>query len=569
MLSLVGLALGLLVDQDVRIVKQELSTALLRSARREEPAAGVTETAASETAAPAADAGPNWWQWTAAAAFVVLSSLAAAYVMYGPKKGEPLLEQDAEDVVATPPAETRWGTRLLLWASLLSGGTVAAASVIHVGFMRVDSWLNMAYLLPTGMYIITLIGFYDRSLVLARAEKRRAQAELDQAYDAAVKEAGQILDQQKERNALSAEQGFESMQNAFVRFLRRCAPLKGSESQERRMLEQLRRFVQYWLRIFNETSVDGAPRVELEASQLHGCASVAALCQLVEPAVAAVDGKIIFSRKERDGDKLKQVKAKGFKALPFNAEKTLTWIKCGRFEAPPPREDGFPMALSCGCCTLLLLSREHRWLVLCVLFAPVLMACNIFGHLESDGSIQLASVLILAALGLYIVCLVVLLLGIERIDGVLQLAYEVEQLERSKDAVEAQRTETQQFWRGVQDQVDVWLHGTMPRLELCKEVHQIVEGLFPDMQESSSLLDSTCQRLERIEDEIGDVSRWKDGRTLQGRRTQVGEAIRELCRQAPPRSTPTSVRQLLQSMDKCLASKLPQVLEEDEGACSP
>lgn len=274
-----------------------------------------------------------------------------------------------------------------------------------------------------------------------------------------------------------------------------------------------------------------------------------------------VEATVTKVRRERDADPEAGVSYGGSIRSPFmetETPKCCSWLRTGNHHVSPGN-DGYPRGHFCGCFTLVVLSREHMRLMLCVAFIPVLLFLNLESR-NSRGDLDTAASFALGAVGCYCLCLLFLLINFERIDGLMQLCAEVIALQRQREKIEEMHAEMSTFWTTVQDQVDVWLHRTMPRLELVKEIHQMVEDGKPD--EVAGMLEMTYTRLERLEAEIGDVASWKAGGTGEGKR-MVGETIRHACRGA------TSVRQMLGNMDRCLASTLPQALEQASPGSPP
>lgn len=473
--------------------------------------------------------------------------------------------------------QPRDATQALLWAALCIGGFFGVKSLSSVlgGNFNVTEIVNCVYFVISGMYIIKLIGFYDDRMMTKRAEAKQMRHELDLTYDAMLNEMTSLMDKAAESNALFAEQNFESKQRDFLRFLERVKKFSqfgtGTKSERHLLLLQLRRFIKYWLQVFQETSVDpvSAPRIVVLDHEIDECNDIKLLCELVTTRLAAVEAKVVLHRKQRHNAMIKDVEETVTKVRqqrdqdvesgassgasirsPFveaPQPKCCSWLRSGNHHVTPAL-DGYPKAYFLGCFTLIALSREHVRLLLCVLFAPLLWYLNYDG----GGELEAQATAAIAALTCYLLCLCFLLVNFERIDGLMQLCAEVVALQQQRAKIEEMHTEMSEFWTTVQDQVDVWLHRTMPRLELVKEIHQMVEDGKPD--EVAAMLEMTFTRLERIEAEIGDVASWKQGSTGEGKK-MVGETIRQACRGA------TSVRQMLGNMDRCLASTLPQALE--------
>jgi hypothetical protein len=162
--------------------------------------------------------------------------------------------------------------------------------------------------------------------------------------------------------------------------------------------------------------------------------------------------------------------------------------------------------------------------------------------------------MLVCALCFYVLCLIYLLVNFERIDGLMQLCADVQRLASQRNQVEELKNEMGSFWSAVQGQVDLWLHRTVPRLELIKEIQeQVSEGTPVD--DLTSALDMMNGRFQQLEDQIGDLTQWKHGGPSEEAKRVVGETIRTACRGA------TSMKQIMANLDDVLADGIPRALE--------
>jgi len=222
-----------------------------------------------------------------------------------------------------------------------------------------------------------------------------------------------------------------------------------------------------------------------------------------------------------------------------------SWLRAGRAEVVVGT-DGYPCAYFMVICTLVVLSREHMKVLTTVALAPVLVFYNMHMMIKHDHSAEV----LIAALLCYVVCLTVILANFERIDGLMQLCADVQRLADQKQQVSEMKEEMSSFWNTVQGQVDLWLYRTAPRLELMKEVHVMVEDSKPD--HVAQMLDMTNARLQKLEQNIGDVASWKDGSASDESKRNVGESIRSASRGAP------NLKDLLSQVDRALVDSIPQ-----------
>merc|ERR1719487_1002819 len=99
-----------------------------------------------------------------------------------------------------------------------------------------------------------------------------------------------------------------------------------------------------------------------------------------------------------------------------------------------------------------------------------------------------------------------LLVSFERVDYLLRLERELAEMEREKDGVEKTKVQMNDFWEKVHDTTEIWLHRTVPRLELMKEIHGQLED--KPKHQVQALLDGVIPSLDKLEQSIGDVADW-------------------------------------------------------------
>merc|ERR1712050_427286 len=188
----------------------------------------------------------------------------------------------------------------------------------------------------------------------------------------------------------------------------------------------------------------------------------------------------------------------------------------GRTEAPV---SGYPWALQCKCAQLVFLSREHGLL---------LFGCGasvIAFLLELCG--KRAAPVLFPVCG-YFACLLVLLVQFEHIDVIQRLEREVSQLEAEKNRVAERREQMVTFWNELQQLTDLWVHRTVPRLELLKEVQGALE--FAPPEDQLALMAATNDRLEKLEELLPELESWRsDGALSESEKKAFGERIVQVC----------------------------------------
>merc|ERR1712194_683299 len=158
---------------------------------------------------------------------------------------------------------------------------------------------------------------------------------------------------------------------------------------------------------------------------------------------------------------------------------------------------GWPKTLACLCCNISFLSRSHLFLmnglfcsigVVLVEFLtskePLLVLCG--------GSV---------AFGL---CLVVLLIRFEQIDIIQRLEREVNELAEESNRISERKEQMVTFWGNMQQLTDLWVHRTVPRLDLLKEVQGHLEDAAPP--DVLALMNGANRRLEDLEKHLPELS---------------------------------------------------------------
>merc|ERR1711904_745201 len=94
-------------------------------------------------------------------------------------------------------------------------------------------------------------------------------------------------------------------------------------------------------------------------------------------------------------------------------------------------------------------------------------------------------------------CLVVLLIRFEQIDVIQRLEREVNELAAESDRIVERKEEMVKFWNSMQQLTDIWVHRTVPRLDLLKEVQGHLEDAPPE--DVLALMAGANTRLEDLE----------------------------------------------------------------------
>merc|ERR1711972_492356 len=114
---------------------------------------------------------------------------------------------------------------------------------------------------------------------------------------------------------------------------------------------------------------------------------------------------------------------------------------------------------------VLILSREHLFLLMGAIALVPLILLILTDHMYQGLPPAL----------LYFMCLILVLMRFEQIDVVQRLEREVIQLQEQSDSIRDRREQMVNFWNNMQQLTDLWVHRTVPRLDLLKEVQQYLE----------------------------------------------------------------------------------------------
>lgn len=159
--------------------------------------------------------------------------------------------------------------------------------------------------------------------------------------------------------------------------------------------------------------------------------------------------------------------------------------------------------MQCMCSKLVFLSQEHLILLFGWSCVVALMVVEVVTNHAKGFDLWLY----LAALP-YFICLMILIVAFEHIDIVQRLEREVQQLKEESERVRNRREQMVTFWNGMQQLTDLWVHRTVPRLDLLKEVQQYLE--FAPPQNCLSYMANANSRLEELERALPALEVWKN-----------------------------------------------------------
>jgi len=221
--------------------------------------------------------------------------------------------------------------------------------------------------------------------------------------------------------------------------------------------------------------------------------------------------------------------------------------------------ESFPKEISCICCRITILSREHMMLLAAFVAAWGLLIWELSGWLPGKGggqdrqrpsdtvlpptaapeqapaakslpedlsssAVTSAVVRLLAASGgnqgassilfplqliIVLVCITTMLYRFEDLDLIQQMERDIKSMEIQVEHVGNQRSRMKAFWQDAQELTELWLYRTVPRLDLFKEIHSQLEDCDKDHMISN--LNGANQYLEDLSTNIGALQDWKHG----------------------------------------------------------
>jgi len=394
-----------------------------------------------------------------------------------------------------------------------------------------------------------------------------ARVKLIDAYMNTVDDMTEVLDNAAEVNSGFAERTFEAKRRDFVRFLSRWQDKFGSagmasESMEvQELYKQLKRFILNWFDAFEECSIDplNAPNRPVSKEELERCTTFGELCMLCIERLKSAEVRFITVNLERDKGLIEKNKT-NLKAITFAGDKIgetfaqpkskkkspnpwvvmtkaagkgvgyitgMSWCVCGckhrgdyRLEAGLEDDEGYPCLVPFGCGIMVVLSREHIILMSGFCFGWVIFGLELW-HVGTKKRM-------LALVSVCQFCLLLTLIRFEKIDILQRLARETRNIRKEKEELQERHRFMKAFWKKAQQQSDLWLHRTVPRLDLLAEVHTKLE----DMDSRFALEGMTIanSKLELLHSSLGPLEYWfTDGQLTEEQKKQFDQHIANIC----------------------------------------
>lgn len=489
-------------------------------------------------------------------------------------------------------------THFLLVVGVVSMATLVAKFISMImrrecqGYYCLTQIMGFLFMLGTAKYFVRLIHQYDDTLQTKQREAQIKKNSLTKSYNDLLSSMDTLLTTAAESSAGLAERSFESKRRDFQRFLQRaktrysCLYSSSGEESER-LLKQFRRFCVNWLVVFEECSIDpiNNPKRVVSVDELNRCATVVEVCDLCLERLRITETRFISMQRDHDAQMLNwnrnkikdtggsQSRAEGDSGVRIVREKVMQhkelavrrrcrfaprcgWMSfgvCMGCGGGGSQDDGgYPFHLRLICCQLSLLSEEHVGMLLCVFFFTGLIFTQLYA-LQIDKTYEFGMFFLFVLIE---VTVSFTLMRFEDIDVIHQLEREVQRLARNTALIEKQRQEMRDFWVEAQQLTELWLYRTVPRLDLCKELHSQLEDapseiLLTHMATSNVLLEELTERL-------GALEHWRGGGELTlDVKKKFGKDIHQICQEQDFDTILTQLELITRTCDNSLFNVVP------------
>jgi len=476
---------------------------------------------------------------------------------------------------------------------LLVGDTAKNIIQLNLEARRIlKGVLSLCFVLPCLLYFVRIIGQYDDRLQAKQRDAKEQKEQLTKAYNNLLADMDGLLTKSAESSAGLAERSFESKRRDFQRFLERAKSrysqlFDGNKLDSQKLMENFRRFVLNWLKVFEECSISPihCPKIVVTADELQRCVSIAEVCDLTLERLRVTEVKFISIQREQDTQILRKHRndfrrltatpdartlaalengslAGGPRALTTELAATgsqtnrCSWLTCGRGTGgfrmiTSQTEDGYPKDLQFGCGRLVMLSREHARLLTGFAVGWLILALEFWMRSENPVPTGVLEVLLVE------ICLIVLLTRFEEIDVIQQLEREVAELKKAESNVQNQREKMHDFWSQAQNQTELWLYRTVPRMDLYKEVHSHLEDA-PN-ESINQWMQQANDQLSMIEHNLGKLEDWcGEGSLSLDQKKTFGKTINSLCQEQEFEHLSKKLADISRNGMRCLEAPPPE-----------
>jgi len=414
--------------------------------------------------------------------------------------------------------------------------------------------LDLCFLLPCTYQIILMMGHYDDRKQSRLKEIANEKAGLTEAYSDILGDLEGVLGTMSDSSAGLAEKNFATHRRDVIHFLEKCKKrftecFVGSKIDEMRFLEQFRRLIRHWLKVFEEASIDpeGHPMlIEKFPNEFDLLKTLPELIDRVISRLNEAELRMVTDRQKNDNAEIDRFKQslEGHKrnsmtldvAIPGQQENALQaslrelrdmsgrnvveatrcgWCECkaGCAYKKLGTTESFPILVGCGCIQMNILCREHGQMLFGILVGTALAIWNLVAPFvmkvgeDQASSFMKGAVWQAVPLLVYVASLTVLVAHIESICEILRLEREVANIKEEHKRLDVVKEQMHDFYDKVQEVIDLWLYRTIPRLDLYKEMNHFLEDSEPMM--IINQIETVNKSIATLEANLGPLPVWK------------------------------------------------------------
>lgn len=406
------------------------------------------------------------------------------------------------------------------------------------------------------MYFFKTIQQYDEVLQRKQKELQAARRAVDQRYKDMIQDMEGFLSKAMESQVVLAERGFESHRRDFHRFLQKyiqhlteAGSTAGAQlASDAAALLVFQSFVKRWLGYFSECSIDpvNRPLEVITQFQLEQCKNLVEVATVVAENLDATEVQFVTSQREKDKQELSQIRTawtdkyamqqkinsfleevcghiptfhkkvadpESGHTLTFtndlandvDAKDTYRWVRWGRSETLGMKRDeissAFPFELHLGCVTIILTSWDHIRLIMGFFMGIAVLVMEIIYFKEKTFHTVLVETVVC------LVCIIFILYEFLDMDIIAQLDGQLRELEAEQRRALQKRENIIEFYTSAQELGEVWLHHTLPLLELAKTFY---EGLRDAPVEThTDLISGMDKELKALEESAPPLVQWR------------------------------------------------------------
>jgi len=440
-------------------------------------------------------------------------------------------------------------------------------------------------------YFAKCIGQYDGDLRAKRKVLKDQEKSYHQEFQRHITEMDNLVSKAMDAEAMLAERSFDAKRRDFQRFLLKSLPHleRGSTpAHQHHFLQNFRDFVLLWLAIFAECSIDpiSKPLRIVTEIEVRSCDSVDAVASLVGEKLQRTEVQFITTQREKAREQLTATQ-RTWKTLTSVHKKVLELKKnvvdvdgagsgakdpeaqcltlhSGAPALPEKRGHGhrwaqicyagfgvknggadekelYPVEFRLGFIIIVLLSAEHLQLICGFLIGFIIFYIEAVA--AENGSNGMCVEVVVCML-----CIAFVLYEFINIDLVQQLEGHVRHLKQQQLAIEERHRNVVEFYEAIQHLIDLWLHRTVPRLELMKHFH---EGLKDaPSEEIVAVVSDMTANVHLLDQKLPALALWSTEEQLSAEvKKCIGDAMMELTKKNDVSETLRAMPVLIRSLE--------------------